>query len=114
MTATINSNVFTNIIKFIKIRLPMSSLEIIDLMIVRITCPAIILAVIRKPNVIGRMRILIVSIITRIKISIVGLDFGTRCVKTLLLFFMKFKMIEKKKIKEIEKLMVGEEVIEKL
>jgi len=70
--------------------------------------------VIRSPSVIGRIKILKVSIITNIKIKGVGLDLGTKCVKILSLFFMKFIVIAKKNKKDKEKLTVAIDVIEKL
>jgi len=42
-------------------------------------CPAIMFAVSRTANVPGRIRLLIVSIITMNGISIVGVPCGTRC-----------------------------------
>ena len=52
-------------------------------------CPAIILAVRRTANVPGRIRLLIVSIITINFINIVGVPWGTKCSNMWLVFFIQ-------------------------
>jgi len=51
-------------------------------------CPAIIFAVGRTANVPGRIRFLIVSIITINDISIVGVPWGTECLNIWLIFLI--------------------------